>query len=309
MRWGSGPSATTSAGSAGAWLIPHLVRRLGAPATTDLGMEADMARKPDSTAPPEPKPVVIRLDEPDTSDLRIIGGSRSDRFNNALIDSMINTGWFPRGQSDEDRNRQLFVAVTGLRAFAPADEIEGMIAAQTMAAHHASMECSRRAMLHEQPFEAAQGLRKAAANASRTFVELLSALDRKRGKGGQQVVRVEHVHVHPGGKAIVGSITKGGPGGGGAHEIPEEPRARGQLAHSPLHGAVLSPLRGTDAKRETVPRSGDAEPPLSDARRQVHRPADAGGSGADTGGSDNARHAHGRDGRTARVGAGVTGRR
>ena len=42
-------------------------------------------------------------------------------------------------------------------------------------------------------------LRKEAANASRTFIELLSALDRKRGKGGQRVVRVEHVHVHPGG--------------------------------------------------------------------------------------------------------------
>ena len=39
----------------------------------------------------------------------------------------------------------------------------------------------------DQPFEAAQGLRKAAANASRTFIELLAALDRRRGKGGQQL--------------------------------------------------------------------------------------------------------------------------
>jgi hypothetical protein len=122
---------------------------------------------------------------------------------------MINSCWFPKNQSAEDCNQQLFVAVTGLRAFAPTDEIEGMIAAQAMAAHHASMECSRRAMLHEQPFEAAQGFRKAAANASRTFVELLSALDRKRGKSGQQVVRVEHIHVHQGGQAIVGNV-KGG---------------------------------------------------------------------------------------------------
>src|SRR6476619_1517656 len=116
---------------------------------------------------------------------------------------MTKTGWFPPGQSDEDRNRQLFVAVKGLQAFAPADEIEGMISAQAMAAHHASMECSRRAMLPDQPFEAAQGLRKAAANASRVFIELIAALDRRRGKGGQQVVRVEHVHVHSGGQAVV----------------------------------------------------------------------------------------------------------
>ena len=185
-----------------------------------------MAKKPDSTAPPKPpKQVVIRLGEAEPDTLRPLGGSRSDRFNNALIDSMTKTGWFPPGQSDEDRNRQLVVAVTGLQAFKPADEIEGMIAAQAMAAHHASMECSRRAMVPDQPFEAAQGLRKAAANASRTFIELLSALDRKRGKGGQQVVRVEHVHVHPGGQAIVGNVKAGDTG---AVTKPAPPLAIGQ---------------------------------------------------------------------------------
>jgi hypothetical protein len=128
-----------------------------------------------------------------------------------------------------------------------------MIAVQAMAAHHASMECSRRATLHEQPFEAAQALRKAAANASRTFVELLSALDHRRGKGGQQKVTVEDVHVHPGGQAVVGNIATPAIGGGGdAGKSQGEPRALGQLAHSPLNGAVLSPLRGADAERETV---------------------------------------------------------
>ena len=106
-----------------------------------------MAKLSDRTAALKPKPVVIRLGEAEPDTLRPLGGSRSDRFNSALIDSMTTTGWFPPGQSDEDRDRQLFVAVTGLRAFAPTDEIEGMLAAQAMAAHHASMECSRRAML------------------------------------------------------------------------------------------------------------------------------------------------------------------
>ena len=117
-----------------------------------------MAKKSDSTAAPKPKPIEIRLGEAEPDTLRAFGGSKSDRFNNALIDSMVKTGWFPPGQSDEDRARQLFVAVTGLQAFKPADEIEAMLAAQAMAAHHASMECSRRAMLPDQPFEAAQGL-------------------------------------------------------------------------------------------------------------------------------------------------------
>jgi hypothetical protein len=165
-----------------------------------------LAKKSDSTAPEQ---VVIEMGAPDTSELRTIGGSQGDRFNNSLIAAVISTGWFPPGQSKEDRDRQIVAALTGLQAFKPADEIEGMLAAQATAMHHASMECSRRAMVPDQPFEAAQGLRKAAANASRTFIELLSALDRKRGKGGQQKVTVEHVHVHQGGQAIVGNVHGG----------------------------------------------------------------------------------------------------
>jgi hypothetical protein len=164
--------------------------------------EIAMAKKPNGPAAPKPPVVLLGETEPDT--LRSIGGSKSDRFNNALVEAMVRSGWFPPGQSEEDRDRQFFVAVTGLQAFKPSDEIEAMLAAQAMAAHHASMECSRRAMVHEQPFEAAQGLRKAAASASRNFIELLAALDRKRGKG--QVVRVERVVVNEGGKAIVGNV-------------------------------------------------------------------------------------------------------
>jgi hypothetical protein len=64
----------------------------------------NMAKQPDSTAMPKPKSVEIILDEAESDILRPICGSKSDRFNNALM--------FPPGQSEEDRNRQLFVAVT-----------------------------------------------------------------------------------------------------------------------------------------------------------------------------------------------------
>ena len=54
--------------------------------------------------------------------------------------------------------------------------------------------------IREQGFEAAREYRKAAANVSRVFAELVSALDRKRG---QQKVTVAHVHVRAGGNATV----------------------------------------------------------------------------------------------------------
>jgi hypothetical protein len=223
-----------------------------------------------------PVPVQILIDEPESDKLRTIGGSRSDKFNNAVINSAVNTGWFPPGQSIEDRTRQIFVTVTGLRAFKPTDEIEAMLAAQAMAAHHASMECSRRAMHPDQSFEVAQGFRKAAANASRTFIELLSALDRKRGKGGQQVVRVEHVHVHPGGKAIVGNVGLAGRGGGGAEETVEEPHGSPAALehHAPL-GAVLPAMRSKNPEYDRLPIPRDAERTLPTARRPQHRSADS----------------------------------
>ena len=40
-----------------------------------------------------------------------------------------------------------------MRGIKPADEIEGMLAVQMIAAHNASMECYRRAMIEEQSFE------------------------------------------------------------------------------------------------------------------------------------------------------------
>jgi hypothetical protein len=43
--------------------------------------------------------------------------------------------------------------VSALVGIGPKDEIEGMIGAQLLAAHNASMECYRRAMLGEQTFE------------------------------------------------------------------------------------------------------------------------------------------------------------
>jgi hypothetical protein len=50
----------------------------------------------------------------------------------------------------------------------------------------------------------------AASRLSRTFAILVETLRRLRG-GGDQNIRVEHVHVHEGGQAIVGSINSRAP--------------------------------------------------------------------------------------------------
>jgi hypothetical protein len=210
------------------------------------------------------------MGKPETNRLKSLGGSESDGFNTVTLNAVVSSLWAPANCSEEDRQRYLAAALTAMGAFKPADEIEGMLAAQAIAMHHASMECSRRAMHPDQPFEAAQGFRKAAANASRTFTELLSALDRKRGKAVQQRVVVERVVVNPGGQAIVGAVAPSGPGGGATSQSSGEPQANApKLAHAPDAGVVLPPLRSPDAERELVSVSGDAEWPVPNARRKI----------------------------------------
>jgi hypothetical protein len=206
-----------------------------------------MAKKSDGIT--APKPIEVRLGEAEPNTLRAIGGSKSDRFNNTIANSMIGTGWFPPGQSDEDRSRQIFAAVTALQAFKPADEIEAMLAAQALAMHYASMECSRRAMIPDQPFEAACKLRKDAANMARAMTDMLDALDRKRGKG-PQVVRVERVVVHEGGRAIVGNVQGGDVPAATAAPKPAAPKALGQ----DTSGITLDDLIGKQP--ELVGREG-----------------------------------------------------
>ena len=104
-----------------------------------------------------------------------------------------------------------------------------MIAAQLIATHNATMECYRRAMIAEQTLEGRRENLNQANKLARTYATLIEALNRHRGKG-QQRVTVEHVHVHAGGQAVVGTVEVPGGGDGGKSE--EQPYAK-QIAHAP----------------------------------------------------------------------------
>ncbi len=138
-----------------------------------------------------------------------------------------------------------------------------MLAGQLVAANAAAMECYRRAMIGEQSFEGRKENLNQANKLSRTYVTLLEALNRHRGKGGQQKVTVEHVHVHSGGQAVVGAVQAGG---GAASDNQRQPHAKLLVEHAPE-----PPLWGPDQERELVPIAGDAERPLPHARRRVAR--------------------------------------
>ena len=137
--------------------------------------------------------------------LKVMAGSELPEFNHALLNATVATIF---GHDPDAAALRVAAATAALAAFKPTDEIEGMIAAQAVALHHAAMECFRRAALPGHAPEVASRLRKDGANMARGMTDMLDALDRKRGKG-HQVVRVERVVVHEGGRAIVGNV-KGG---------------------------------------------------------------------------------------------------
>ncbi|WP_157033765.1 hypothetical protein [Belnapia moabensis] len=143
-----------------------------------------------------------------------MGGSRSRHFNSTLLRSTLAAIWTFKNDLEDVERRQSAAAVA-LAAFKPKDEIEAMIAAQAVAMHYGAMECFRRSMLPDQPSEIAARMRKDGANLARGMIDMLDALDRKRGKA-PQVVRVERVVVHDGGQAIVGNLTRDGDERGGA---------------------------------------------------------------------------------------------
>jgi hypothetical protein len=209
------------------------------------------------------EPTTVVANDPDDREgaLKTIGGSQSDNWNNTLANQAVQALWV-KNSDTKTRDKQLSATVAALVGIAPKDELEGMMAAQLIAAHNAAMECYRRAMIGEQTFEGRSENLNQANKLSRTWATLLEALNRHRGKG-QQKVTVEHVHVHAGGQAVVGMVER--PGGGDCGKSEEQPHAK-QIAHAPE-----SALRGQDEARDAVPVARDGERPVPDARRSLAR--------------------------------------
>lgn len=132
-------------------------------------------------------------------------GSVDGDFCHRLLNQVANSSTMGGLETPAHVNA-IAAAMTGL---APQSELEGMLAAQMVACHNAAMECLRRACVKDQTFEGRKMNMTYADRFMRTFAVQVEALGKHR-KGGQQKVVVEHVHVYPGGQAIVGNVNQGG---------------------------------------------------------------------------------------------------
>lgn len=202
-------------------------------------------------------------------------GSRGRQFPLAQLNHILKFARGSDGKYDEAKANALLAAVDGVR---PANEVEAMLALQMAVTHDLAMQALMRAQRVDQipQYESAGGM---AVRLLRTFTAQVEALA-KLQRGGEQVVRV--VHVHPGGQAVVGNVVTAGAGaigasensgsggrrGGGIDEIRDQPHAKGELPAP--NAQSMPPLRSEDEDREAVPLpGGEGQSALPHARRRA----------------------------------------
>ena len=142
----------------------------------------------------------------------------------------------------------------------PANEAEAMAAVMLYATNDLALSVLARAKRAETAPEL-QLMGNLAAKLTRAATAQMEALAKLR-RGGEQTVRVEHVHVHAGGQAIVGNVTRGVGGNGLLEDQSHEPF---------ISGASLASVLGIDAARDAVPIASDAERALPNPRRNEPR--------------------------------------
>lgn len=191
--------------------------------------------------------------------LKAIGGSSDDNWNRTLANQVAQTAWTKHAVDAEDRGNLFKAGLAVMVGGKPKDELEGILLAQLVAAHNAAMDCYRRVMLHEQTAEGRAMNLAHAGKMSRTCAQLIDGLNKHRGKG-QQVVRVEHVHIEAGAQAVIGNVTPGAVTQKGSQ--PHE-----QLEYSA--DASLEALPSQDPARDALPVSCNEERPMPHTRRAI----------------------------------------
>jgi hypothetical protein len=129
-------------------------------------------------------------------------GTVSDAFVDMALHHLERAARMPGdGASDMAING----AIAMIAARAPSDEIEAALALQMACTHMAAMAVMSRIGGAGGGPQRLPGLASASAKLLRAFCTQVETYRRLRG-GGEQNIRVEHVHVHEGGQAIVGAI-------------------------------------------------------------------------------------------------------
>jgi hypothetical protein len=134
--------------------------------------------------------------------LKITLGSSSDAFVDASLYQLQAAARLPGSGISEIA---INAALAMIEAVSPKDEIEASLASQMVCAHSAAMAVLARLGGGYGSERRVAALGSAAARLLRAYATQVEVLRRLR-HGGQQYVRVEHVHINDGGQAVIGNV-------------------------------------------------------------------------------------------------------
>jgi hypothetical protein len=131
-------------------------------------------------------------------------GTTSSDFVNASLFQIQSASRSPWGGISE---LAMNAALAMIEAAAPKDEIEAALAVQMACTHTAAMAVLAKLDVAFATEQRVAAFGSAAARLMRAYATQVEVLRRLRN-GGQQFVRVEHVHVNDGGQAVIGNVKK-----------------------------------------------------------------------------------------------------
>lgn len=134
-------------------------------------------------------------------------GSDDDGFILGLFNQVLQLANDGSAKPDESLLHFIAGALSGIK---PKDELEGMLVVQIIANQILTMKFAGM-LARAGTIERQEAVERIYTKLARTMPALMDTLRSKR-TGGRQRVKVEHVHVHNGGQAIVGSVETGGGG-------------------------------------------------------------------------------------------------
>ena len=203
-------------------------------------------------------------------------GTRSRQFvysmlkglGNATADHSLNLDFSPASPDQLAFNAALAV-IDGVR---PKDEIEAMLAAHMAVTNIVLLElvARTRGAVAGHRYEG-NGIRRLdvlgnlTTKFMRTYTMQVEALTRKRRKG-EQKIWVKHVHVYPGGQAIVGNVRHRGGRGTAKNERRAYERKKAKPATRAIPDSAA--VWGANKERAALPVTSDEKGALSVTRRR-----------------------------------------
>ncbi len=175
--------------------------------------------------------------------LHCLFGSVGHAFAGAQISQLTRACQTQDGKVDEIKLNGMLAVVEGAK---PENEIQGMLAVQMAITHAVALQTLLRAQRAE-TLPQVDSAGSLAVKLLRTFTTQAETLA-KLQRGGEQVVKV--VHVHPGGQAIVGDVHNAA-GGGGTNEKGNQPHAKAEPAA--LSAPTSQEMLRLDPQRDAVP--------------------------------------------------------